>query len=289
MNHSSTIFAIGLFTILSLVLSPGKLSAQSTANIEPPVQASTNSTQAIMSPDPDALPVFRFATAELNEDGNVTIATKQSTQTLVAPMPKTPSAELDPKGIRYTENMSQTYTVAIPYTETDEDGNTKTKMRHETRTRTIPVTRYRKRNAEQQAEFEKRVAEEKEKQEESDDAKVKPAVSTNVTQEYTVNVPFSVDVDGETVTRTRSETRKSTVVVFRGKTETKSTLNKKTLPVDKLKCYDIDGVELDVETIKLRLTERQPVILVTSVEGITPFFRALLNPEATFIITPEEE
>ena len=274
--------------LIFLVVSVDTLAAQATSNIEPPVQAS-DSTQAIMSPDPDALPVFRFATAELDDDGKVTIATKTSTQTLVAPMPKQPPAGLDPKGVRYTEDVTQNYTVAVPYTEKDDDGNVTTKMRHETRTRTIPVTRYRKRNAGEMAEFKERVAEEKKKQAKSDDSKVKPAVAQHVDQPYTVNIPYTVEEDGETVTRTRSETRTRTVVVYRGKAETKSTIDTKSWPVEKLKCYGIDGMELDVETIKDRLSERQPVILVTSTEGITPFFKALLDPEAIFIISPKKE
>ena len=289
MNFSINIVRNSFLVLIVSAVGADSLAAQSTFDLEPPVQASVESSQAIMSPDPDALPVFRFATAELDKEGNVTIATKQSTQTLIAPMPGAVSADLDPSGIRYTENVTQNYTVTIPYTEKDEDGNVTTKMRTETRTRTVPVTRHRKRNAEEQAEFEKRVAEEKEKRKSSDEPEIKPAIANQVEQKYTVNVQFVEEEDGEKVVKTGTQTRTRMVTVYRGKSETKSTLDTNSWPVEKLKCYDIDGVELDVETIKHRLTERQPVILVTSAEGITPFFKSLLNPEATFIVTPKKK
>ncbi|QEG23924.1 hypothetical protein [Mariniblastus fucicola] len=262
--------------------------AQSTFDLEPPIQASTNSSQVTLSPDPAALPVFRFATAEFDDAGNLNIVTKHATQTLVAPMPGQIDPELDPKGIPYTEKVTQTYTVAVPYTEKDDDGNVVSKIRTETRTRQVPLTRYRARNAEEQAEFEARVAEHKAELEAAGDDVINPAVPKNVTMEYTVNVPQPVTEDGKVVMKTRAETRKRTVVVYRGKSETKTELTTKTYSLDEVKCYGVDGSELDAESLKQRLVERQPVILLNSIEGITPFFETLLNPNAIFVVEPQE-
>ena len=281
-THSTALSLVFLATCGTLC------AAQSNFDLEPPMQASTNSAQVTMSPDPDALPVFKFATAELDDDGNITIATKKVKQQLVAPRQATVAAELDPSGIRYTENVTQTYTVTVPYTETDDDGNNIQKFRTETRTRTVPVMRYRKRNAEEQAKFEKKVAAHEAKMKEEDKTKVAPAKATQVQQSYQVNVPYTENVDGEEIARTRSEMRTRTVTVYRGKTNTTAKIQSKAYPLKEVKCFGIDGSQLDEDTIKKRLSERQPVILINSEQGITPFFESLLNPEAIFVVTPKQ-
>ncbi len=241
-----------------------------------------------MSPDPDAIPVFKFATAELDGDGKITIATKRATQKLVAPMAKPVDPELDPRGIHYTENVTQNYTVQRVVKEKDKDGKEVLKTVAETRTRTVPLSRFRKRNAEEQAEFEKKVAEKKKEGANSDEAKIAAAVATNVTQEYEVQVPYSVEEDGKAVTKTRAEKRTRTIVVYRGKTETTPSINSKTYAMEKVKCFGIDGIKLDQATIKKRLTERRPCILINSEQGISPYFQSLLNPEAIFVVEPKE-
>ena len=187
------------------------------------MQADTNSQQVYMSSEPSALPVFKFATAEIS-DGKVVVATTKAEQKLIAPMPGSfsISAELDPKGIRYTENVTQNYTVMVPYTEMV-SGKPVSRTRTETRTRMVPVTRYRVRNAEEQAEHEKAVEEKKKEDAEKEDKKpeIEAATMETVQQTYTLNVPYTEMVDGVPTTRTRMETRTRTMQVTRGKTETK--------------------------------------------------------------------
>jgi len=276
------------FCSLTVLLACGTLvSAQSSFDLEPPVQANPNSSQVIMSPDPDAIPVFKFATAELDGEGNITIATRRSKQKLVAPMATPVSAELDPKGIRFTENVVQNYTVQVPYTETDGEGNVTTKMRVETRTRTVPVRRYRKRNEEEQSEFEQAVAEHeaKLKSEENEKGKVEPAVPTPVAQEYQVQVPYTVMVDGVPKTETRAETRTRTVMVMRGKTETTSTVETNSVSLEKVRVFGVDGTELDEATIKERLSERKPVVMLNSAKAVSfEYFESLLNSDAVFLV-----
>lgn len=264
--------------------------AQSTFDMEPPLQANPRSSEFAMSSDPDALPLFRFAMAEVDDDGNIVIATKSAKQELVAPMAAQIDPERDPKGIRYTENVAQNYTVSVPYTEKDDDGNTTTKMRVETRTRTVPVVRYRKRNDEEQAEFEKKVVEHeaKIKSGEIKEPEIKPAVPTQVTQEYQVQVPYTVVEDGKNVTRTRAETRTRMVMVLRGKTETTTTVSSTKLALGKVQCFSVDGTELDEVAIKERLSERRPVVLLNSSKGVSfEYFKHLLNPDAMFVVVRE--
>ena len=165
LNNLKSTMQHSLFSTLSLLalfLAAGfatDVRSQSTFDLDPPMQADTNSHQVLMSTDPSALPVFKFATAEINDKGEVVVSTAAAKQKLIAPLPGISfvDAKLDPKGIRVTENVTQNYTVSIPYTETTGEGKTVTRMRTETKTRTVPVTRYRTRNDEEQAEFEEAV------------------------------------------------------------------------------------------------------------------------------------
>ena len=279
-----------VFCSLTIFLALGAVvSAQSTFDLEPQLQANPNSSEATMSPDPDALPVFKFATAQLDGKGNIIVATKRAKQELVAPMAAKVDPALDPKGIPYTENVTQNYTVSVPYTEMV-DGTPVTKMRTETRTRSVPVRRFRKRNAKEQAEFEEKVAEHEAKMKsgEIETPKVAPAVSTMVTQEYQVQVPYTVVEDGRNVTKTRAETRTRTLNVLRGKTETTTTVNSTKMPLEKVKCFGVDGTELDEATLKERLSERKPVVLLNSAKAVSfEYFKHLLNPDAIFVVVKE--
>jgi len=117
--------------------------AQSLIDLEPPLQADTNSRQIENSPDPMALPTFKFAMAKINESGDVEVTTKFATQELVAVIDNGHSGSDSSRGIPYTEEVTQTYTVRVPYTEI-EDGVTVanvTKSRLEQRTRTVAVMR----------------------------------------------------------------------------------------------------------------------------------------------------
>ena len=263
----------------------GIVSAQSTFDLEPPVEVSK--AQLTLSPDPDALTRFRFATAEINEFGKITVATKMATQTLMSPMPGTVKSELDPRGIRVTEKKEKEYTVYRKFIEKDKDGNEVEVNKPEKKTRTVSVTRYRERTAEEQAEFAKRVAEIEAMRESGEMPLL--AVAKRVDQEYTINVSEKgVDKNGEEVTRRVAKHRTRNIVVYRGETETKESVKTQSFSIDTIECYGVDGSKLDEKTIKARLVERQPVILVSSTTGITPFFESLLNPEAIFIVVPQE-
>ncbi|MFK7768843.1 MAG: hypothetical protein AB8B55_16605 [Mariniblastus sp.] len=282
-----------LFAVASYAVSANTaLDAQSNFDLDPPLQADTNSQQVIMSPDPSALPVFRFATAEVSDDGMAKVSTTAVTQTLVAPSPGSSSVspELNPRGIIYTENVTQNYTVMVPET-TTVDGKKTTIMRTETRTRTVPVKRFRKRNAEEQAEFEKKLAESKKKAaEKGEDAKpvIEPAKMVQITTPYTVTVPYTEIVDGVPTTRTRQETRTRSMQVMRGKTETKSKIVTSKYKIGDLKAYSVTGKELDQATIEERISERTPVILINDAKAIAPYFQSLLKPETIFLVCPTE-
>ena len=282
---------LSVFCSLTIFLALGTVvSAQSTFDLEPQLQANPISSEVTMSPDPDALPVFKFATAQLDGKGNIVVATKRARQKLVAPPAASIDPELDPKGIRYTENVTQNYTVMVPYTEKGDDGVVVTKTRTETRTRNVPVTRFRRRNEAEQAKFEKKVAEHeaKVKSGEIKTPKVAPAVSTSVTQEYQVQVPYTVEEDGKNVTRTRAETRTRTLMVLRGKTETTATVNSTKISLEKAQCFGVDGKALDEATLKERLTERQPVVLLNSAKAVSfEYFKQLLHPNAIFVVVKE--
>ena len=259
------------------------VSGQSTFDLEPQLQANPESSEFTMSSDPDQLPVFRFATAQMDSKGNIVIATSSATQKLVAPLSGSVDPELDPKGIRYTENVTQNYTVSVPYTETDEDGNVTMRTRTETRTRTVPVVRFRKRNEEEQEAFDEKVAEHKAKMKSVEDEA--SAVATNVAQHYQVQVPYTEVVDGKKVPRTRVETRTRTLTVYRGKTETTMSVNSTKMALDKVTCFSVDGKELTEETIKKRLSERKPVFLVSSADAISfEYFKYLLKEDSIFVV-----
>ena len=282
---------INSFLILVLSFSfATEASAQSNFDLDPPMQADTNSQQVYMSTDPSALPVFKFATAEIS-DGKVVVATTKAEQKLIAPMPGSfsISAELDPKGIRYTENVTQNYTVMVPYTEMV-SGKPVSRTRTETRTRMVPVTRYRVRNAEEQAEHEKAVEEKKKEDAEKEDKKpeIEPATMETVQQTYTLNVPYTEMVDGVPTTRTRMETRTRTMQVTRGKTETKGKTVSSSYKIEEIKAYTVAGKELDEEAIKDRIAERAPVIVINSEKAISPYFEAILKPGTLFLVCPEK-
>lgn len=275
---------------LLAIPSASKCEAQSTYDMEPPLQAKADSTLA-MSPDPDALPVFKFATAELTEDGKIKIATKAPIQSLVAPMPGAVDPEFDPRGIVSTENVTQNYTVMVPYTETLGDGTQVQKTRTETRTRMVPVRRFRKRNAEEQEEFEKLVAEKKKQDAEknSGQEEIEPASQVNVEQEYQIQIPYTETVNGKSVTKVRSENRTRTVIAYRGKTNTTSKVVANEYETDAVKCFSVDGTELDQAEISKRLADRQPVVLINSEKAISPYFESILHPNAMFVVTPKQD
>lgn len=265
-----------------ILLTSSTLMAQSTHDLDPPLQADTNSQQLEMSPDPKALPTFKFAMAKLNNNGEVEVATALAIQKLIAPI--APSIDLS-EGIPFTENVQQNYMVQVPYTE-EVNGKKVTRMRTETRTRTVPVTRIRKRTPEEQAKYEKKM--EKEKEAKKDEPEIEYAKKETVTAIYSIQVPYTEMVDGKTVTKSRSETRTRTVNVMRGTTETTAKIKKTTYKLDSVKCFSVDGTELESSDIKERMAEKCPVILINSKKAIGPYFEAILKPETLFMVCEEK-
>ena len=136
---------------------------QEKPNLEPPI--STSKLQISRSPDPDALASFRFATAEINDEGKIQIVTKSAIQKLLVETPSAPASKLDPRGIRVEEEFEREYTVYRNVMEVDKDGKEVEVSKPEKRTRTQTVVRYRKRTLKEQGEFDKLIAEQKAKQE----------------------------------------------------------------------------------------------------------------------------
>ncbi len=136
-------FELGKFQasfILAIVLglvSANTTFAQSTFDIEPPMQPETETQEILMSPDPTSIPTFAFVVASLSEDGQIEIARSVPVQ---QPLPPEAIANLT-----QTETVQQTYTVNVPYTELV-DGKQVTKMRQEQRTREVQVKRLGKPN-----------------------------------------------------------------------------------------------------------------------------------------------
>ena len=293
MHRSLLHHTLGFLTLLFASSCANEAVAQSTFDLDPPMQADTNSQQVIASPDPSALPVFKFATAELN-DGNIVVTTAAAKQKLIASLPGSGGSvapEIDPRGIRHTANVAQTYSVAVPYTETV-GGKAVTRMRTETRTRTVPVTRYRKRNAEEQTEFEEAVKakkkEDAEKGLEEKEPEIEPAKMVMVQTPYTVSVPYTEVVDGVPTARMRQETRTRSMQVVRGKTETTAKVISTKYKFGEVKAYSINGKELDEDKLKDCISDRSPVILINNAKAITPYFEAILKPETVFLVCPEK-
>lgn len=274
-NPSSRFLLATVFVFLTFNLSV----AQSTFDVEPPLQAETESADILTSPDPNALPTFAFVVASLNDDGRIEIKRSVPEQErLVMP------GNAQTVGVPYTENVVQTFTVMVPYTEVV-DGKPVTRMRAEKRTRTVPVTRIRrvKPDAKKPQEPDKQKPDDPDEKQPDPD---KPVVK-QVSVPYTVKIPFMVTVDGKQVTKYREETRMRTVSVVRGKTKTAAKVSTESYAVGKVKCYGVDGRPIDEAEIRKRLQEKTPVVLIKDPKAITPYFEVLLHPRAIFMVRPE--
>ena len=259
--------------------------AQGTFDLEPPITASP--LQIGRSPDPAKLHSYQFATAEIDDKGDMTIAVKAAKQTLLAPSGKTFGTEFDPRGIRVTEQVEREYTVFRKVIEKDKDGNDIEVSKPEKKTRTVTTTRYRDRTPKEQEELEKRIAERKAKEESGEIPK--SSTSQRIQEEYATTISKRVvNKEGKEVTVRTIDLRKRNVVVQRGESITEEKIDTKVYRAATVKCYSIDGAELDQATIRTRLGERKPVILIPNTNSITPFFENLLSPDAVFVVTPED-
>lgn len=274
-NQQFFLFATALVVV---VFCSAPLKAQSNFDLQAPLQADLQSQQVIMSPDPAAIPTFKFAVAGIGEDGKVVIETASGKQELLAIKPPGESTvEI------YTENVLQNYTVQVPHTE-KVDGKNVTKMRTETRTRTVPVRRTRKIKLtdEQLA----KIKAEREKAE-REGRKEDYATTVMVETTYTVNIPQVKTVNGKRTTVVVPATRIRMVPVVRGKTKTERVEASDSYAIDKLKCFSVDGTLIEEEKLKELLSDKSPVILIQSKESISPYFSALLKPDAIFVVQPD--
>ncbi|MEL7499143.1 MAG: hypothetical protein AAFN77_16165 [Planctomycetota bacterium] len=267
--------------VASLVLIPVSwVTAQSDFDLEPPPQADVRFPQFDSSPDPDALPTFQFATAEI-KNGKLVIATSELQQKLIAPMANETDPQLDPRGVRIVEKVMQNYVVHVPYTEMA-DGKPIQKIRQETRVRKVPVTRYRQRTEEEQKEFEAAVA--KAKNQKKDTTQVPPAKKEIVTTNYHVMVPVTEMVDGKEVRRFLREQRTRTTSVLRGKTQTTSKIKRLPFVIERVQVFDIDGKALDSDEVEQQFVDRRAVIVINDEQAISPYFKSILNRKALFIV-----
>jgi len=271
-----------LGAILTTLFIAGTLYGQSNFDLLPPRQADLDSEQVRMSSDPDALPRFQFAVASISDD-KVEIITTAARQKMLAEAgaPKAPEGH-----VFYTENVTQNYTVSVPYTEMV-DGKRISRVRTETKTRTVPLQRVRKMNEEELAAAEKKAAEEKKEGKVKE--KIPVATPHAVEVPYFVTVPYTeTNSEGEAVTKTRQVKRMRTVQVLRGKTETTSENSNSTYALDKIQCFNASGEAVDVEALKSNAEERRPVILIQSKDHIDPYFELILKPETLFVVIKKE-
>jgi len=275
---SGTWVSVTAVLTLAILVCVNNAEGQSNFDVEPPIQADLNSQQVIMSPDPGALPTFKFAVAEVNDDGNITVATAGAKQTLLAN-----EAPPDPRMEVFTENVTQDYTVMVPYQEKLADGKVVTKTRAEKRSRTVAVQKFRARKLTPEQLEKIKTQEENDKKEGKLDNLVKTEM---VATPYNVTIPFIVTIDGKQVTRYRQETRMRTVQVKRGNTKTEREETTESYPVSKLKAFAVDGKPIQNDDLKKRLADRTPVIIIGSEKAISPYFRALLKPDVIFLICP---
>ena len=267
--------SIHLAVLLLLVIATNQVTAQSTYDLAPPMQVGLNSNEAAIASDPANMPTFQFAVAEIGKDGKILISTAGAKQTLTAPLPGP-----DPSMEMHTEEVEMTYTVMVQVTKIV-DGKKVTTMVPEQRTRTRKVSRLRKKKLTE--EEEKEVEKERERRNRMDIAKEEteniPYVATTQVQER--------DLNGNATTRIKHEVRSRAMRIHRGTSTTERVDAEESYDVTKLECYRTDGRKLDSETVKDRLAEKAPVILIPGRSSISPYFELLLKKEAMFVVLPE--
>jgi hypothetical protein len=106
-----------------------------------------------------------------------------------------------------------------------------------------------------------------------------------VVQNYTVMVPYTEKLkDGKLVTKMRTETRTREVVVHRGAMKSIKRVKTHEFAIADLKCFDINGKQLEAGKIRDQLGERRAVILIDQPEDIDRYFKEILRADAMFVI-----
>ena len=218
----------------------------------PPMQ--TIPGEALYDMVTEDLPRYRFATAGLNSENEVEIV--ESVPTL-SPNPTPPN-----DGEVYTDNVIQTYSVQIPYTEVV-DGNSITRFRSEHRTRTVPIQRVRPK-----------------------------AGAENKWQErtYTVSVPYTEQIEGGgVIRRNRLETRTRICHVDEPPRNFEPKKVAAAWSIEDLECYSPTGDRLSNAEANARLKIPVPVVLISHADFIVgSYFANLLRPESCIIVDPTD-
>lgn len=215
----------------------------------PPIQIDPSRMHAITE-NPISIPQFCFAAVKLIGPDEIEI------------LKSYPKRELVNEGELYTELVTQTYMVQIPYTVV-EDGKEVTKLRVDHRTRKVPVQRRR--------------------------PKIDEATGDQVLveQSYTVSVPYTETCNGQSITRCRLETRTRMIDPNQPPVRYSADVVSDNYPLSEIGFYDVAGTAMNEEAIRERLANgATPIVLINSAEHITSYFGNLLRPDAMFIVEP---
>lgn len=272
--------SISTISIIACTLLSSPCWGQSNFDLNPPGQATLESHQILLSPDPASLPTFQFAVAEMNEEGEFLVITSRVNQELLGTVEQ---SEKPPRGFKFVKELvPQNYTVAVPYTEKLDDGSVVNRVRTETRTRNVMKQTVVKMTAEEMTEFKKQ--EERKAKEEESTTRYSARLEM-VSVPYTTRVQYAEATEtGEVVHKTKTVTRTRTVQVERGDTKTEVVFDNETYPNEGIDCFNVRGEKLELEKLKEIFSERQPVILVNSEKAITPYFETILKPGTIFMV-----
>ena len=215
-----------------------------------------------------AVPYYRFATIQLSqeEDDKRSVVISTAIPEVDGRILETELAdEDDTDEDTIVENVRQTYTVQIPYTDTV-DRKEITKLRIESRSRMVPIKRKRPKASS-----------------ESDHEPVQQA--------YTVSVPYTEQIecaDGSVmaVTRSRLETRTRWVDPNEVSVKFQPRILFNSQDIDSVECYSMTGKRLTSAELLERLQTPRPALLLNSKQHIAPYFAQLLSPNAIIVVDP---
>lgn len=99
------------------------------------------------------------------------------------------------------------------------------------------------------------------------------AVPEQQTQEYTVQVPYTEEVNGETRTMMRTETRTRTVTVMR------MVMEERAFAIDGVSFASVSGKKVDdMNAIKKFLSEPKPALLTYYEDELAPYYKEVFKP-----------
>ncbi len=245
--------------------------AQSGHDVDPPAQIAPRETGGVKGVTAPAR-TFQFAVAELDSDGNIVLLSTQTKNGALPNFQPKPKLKKGQKLKTTTKKRQQAYTVAVPYTEVV-NGKEVQRMRSETRTRTIPVT-------------ESIVVDENGKEVDKAELEIEPMKEHD--QMYSLEVPYTEFVNGIAVQKKRTEFRTRKIKLPAGYQQKEQLVRiTRVFKAKDIEGFDIVGQQLDNEEVTRRLSDRQPVILVSDKSSIAPYFEVLLKPDTMFLVAPQ--